>query len=194
MNVDCLDWRNAMSAGTKAGLLFLLPQLIIMICATVLGFLPIVLLAGNPAGIIGCCFAPIAALLMAMPSGYFAAKWHPDRDEITGQGVTAGVISGVGALLGCILFWVIAGALVTSMVDDAMLRQILTQMKDVQPDVALDMDGLRSGLSFAMWGTAVIGVISGSMSLGFSLVGGLLGMYIARGSMPANATNNSIVQ
>jgi hypothetical protein len=32
------------------------------------------------------------------------------------------------------------------------------------------------------------------MSLGFSLVGGLLGMYIARGSMPANTTNNSIVQ
>lgn len=183
-----------MSAGTKAGLLFFLPQLLVMIFATVFGFLPIVLLTGNPVGIIGCCFAPIAALLMALPAGYFAAKWHPDRDELTGQGVTAGVLSGVGAMLGSILFWVIAGVIVTSMVDDAMLRQILTQMKDVQPDVVLDLEGLRRGLSFALWGTAAIGVVSGLISLGFSLIGGLLGMYIARSSMPTNPTIDSIVQ
>ena len=183
-----------MSAGTKAGLLFLIPQLLFMMCATILGFVPIVMFPGNPAGIIGCCFAPIAALLMAMPSGYFAAQWHPVRDELTGQGVTAGVVSGVGALLGSILFWVIIGAIVATAVDDATLRQILAQMKDIQPDVELDLAGLRRGLSFALWGTAIIGVISGVMALGFSLMGGLLGMYIARSSMPVSTDSPSIAQ
>lgn len=183
-----------MSAGTKAGLLFLFPQLLMMMCATVLGFLPVLALPGSPAGIIGCCFAPIASLLMAMPAGYFAAKWHPDRDEITGQGVTAGVVSGVGSVLGSMLFWVIVGALVATVVDDATLRQILAQMKDIQPDVELDLASLRRGLSFLMWGTTIIGVISGVLALGFSLIGGLLGMSIARSSMPAATDTNSIVQ
>ncbi len=183
-----------MSAGSKAGLVFLLPQLVVIICATVLGFLPIVLLSGNPAAIIGCCVAPFAALLMAMPAGYFASQWHPIRDEITGQAVTAGVVAGIGALLGSILFWVIVGALFATMIDDAMLRQILTQMKDVQPDIALDLPALRSGLSFALWITAAFGVISGLLSLAFSLIGSLLGMSIARGSIPATPPQNSLPQ
>jgi hypothetical protein len=183
-----------MSAGTKAGLVFFLPQLVIMICATILGFVPVFLLAGNPAGLIGCCVVPIAALLMAMPAGYFAAKWHPDRDEITGQAVSAGVVAGIGALVGSVLFWVLVGGLFSTMVDDAALRQILSQMRDIQPDIDLDVPALRRGLSFAIWGTAAFGVVTGLLSLVFSLIGSLLGMSIARSSLPVPPIEHSLPQ
>ena len=173
-----------MSAGTKAGLVFLLPQFLVIICATLLGFVPMFLLPGNPAAIIGCCFVPFAALLMAMPAGSFAAQWHPIRDEITGQGVTAGIVSGLGALLGCLVFWLTLGALFSFFIDEATLRQISRQMSQIRPDLAMDLPTLRRGLSFLLWVTGGIGVIGGLLSVGFSLIGGLLGMAIARGNLP----------
>lgn len=181
-----------MSAGTKAGLVFLLPQFLVIICATILGFVPIVMLPGNLTGVIGCCFAPIAALLLAMPAGYFAAQWHPAQDEITGQAVTAGIVSGLGALLGSVLFWVSVGLLFRFFVDDAMLAQISRQMSALRPDLAMDLPALRRGLSFLLWITSAIGVVGGLLAVGFSLIGGLLGMAIARGGLPTDSSTPSV--
>ncbi len=173
-----------MSAGTKAGLVFALPQFIIIICATVLGSIPIVAMPGNLVGIVGCCFAPIAALLMSLPAGYFAAQWHPHKDEITGQAVTAGIVAGLGALLGSIVFWFAVGGLFSFFVTPDTLAQIAQQMRELNPELAMDLPTLRRGLSFMLWVTGAIGIIGGLLSIGFSLIGGLMGMAIARGNQP----------
>jgi hypothetical protein len=89
---------------------------------------------------------------------------------------------------------VLVGGVFNTMVDDAALRQMLSQMRDIQPDIDLDIPSLRRGLSFAIWGTAAFGVVSGLLSLVFSLIGSLLGMSIARSSLPVPPTEHSLPQ
>jgi hypothetical protein len=48
----------------------------------------------------------------------------------------------------------------------------------------MDLPTLRRGLSFMLWVTGAIGIIGGLLSIGFSLIGGLMGMAIARGNQP----------
>ncbi|MFM2031249.1 MAG: hypothetical protein RLZZ297_14, partial [Chloroflexota bacterium] len=54
----------------------------------------------------------------------------------------------------------------------------------LNPELAMDLPTLRRGLSFMLWVTGAIGIIGGLLSIGFSLIGGLMGMAIARGNQP----------
>lgn len=168
-----------MNAGTKAGLVFILPQCIVVIFATILGFIPVVMTNGSPLGIIGCCCAPIGSFILAGAAGYFTSNWH-SGDNINHQGLMAGLISGVGALIGAVIFWVVCGLLIAHFTDDAMLRDALTQAQRMQPGTPLEFSTLKAVMGMAVFFMAGIGLIVGLLSLGFSLIGGLIGVNLTR--------------
>jgi len=168
-----------MNAGTKAGLVFILPQCIMVIFATILGFLPVLVVNSSPVGIIGCCCAPIGSLLLAGAAGYFASNWH-SGDDINHQGLMAGLISGVGALIGAILFWVTSGLLIAYFMNDAILHEALSQAQKMQPSPPLEFSTFKAVMGMAVFFMAGIGVVVGLLALGFSLLGGLIGVNVTR--------------
>lgn len=167
-----------MSAGSKSGLLFLVPQLCVGIVATILGFVPIVLLGGSPVAIIGCCAAPLASLVIAIVAGFFAAYWH-EGSGARHQSVMAGLISGVGALLGVTLFWVGTGMLISTGVDAAVVNDIFRQMQRMQPDAQIDRGMVTSMMGIMSFVMAGVGILMGLISLAFAVLGGLFGAMLA---------------
>lgn len=167
-----------MSAGNKAGLLFMVPQIIAVVIATFLGFVPVVLLGGSPIAIIGCCAAPFASLLLAVVAGFFAAYWH-DGIGARHQSLMAGLISGVGALIGVVLFWVITGVAISNTVDAVTINEAFRQMERMQPDAQIDRSMLTSVMGIISFIMAGVGVFLGLISLAFAVVGGLLGAMLA---------------
>jgi MFS family permease len=167
-----------MSAGSKSGLLFMVPQMIAVVIATLLGFIPLIFLGGSPVAIIGCCAAPFASLIIAVVAGFFAAYWH-DGNGARHQSLMAGLISGAGALLGVTLFWVIIGVLISNTVDAATMNEALRQMERMQPGAQLDRGMLTSMMGIISFVMAGVGVLLGLISLAFAVLGGLLGAMLA---------------
>lgn len=167
-----------MSAGSKSGLLFLVPQLFVVIIATLLGFVPIFILGGSPIALLGCCAAPLASLIIAVVAGFFAAYWH-DKSGARQQSLMAGLISGVGALLGVALFWVVTGVLISTTVDAATMNEAFRQMQRMQPDAQINRDMVTSMMGIMSFVMAGIGVFMGLISLAFAVIGGLLGGMLA---------------
>jgi hypothetical protein len=157
-----------MNAGTKAGLVFILPQCIMVIFATILGFIPVLVANGSPIGIIGCCCAPMGSLLLAGAAGYFTSNWH-SGDDINHQG-----------LIGALIFWVVCGLLIAYFANDAILQEALTQAQKMQPETPLEFSSLKAVMGMVVFFMAGIGFIVGLLSLGFSLIGGLIGVNITR--------------
>ncbi len=168
-----------MNTGTKAGLVFILPQCIMVIFATILGFIPVLVANGSPIGIIGCCCAPMGSLLLAGAAGYFTSNWH-SGDDLNHQALMAGLISGVGALVGAILFWVVCGLLIAYFANDAILQDALNQAQKIQPNTPLEFSSLKAVMGMAVFFMAGIGFVVGLLSLGFSLIGSLIGVNITR--------------
>lgn len=167
-----------MSAGSKSGLLFILPQMIAVVIATLLGFVPLMFLGGSSIAIIGCCAAPFAALIIAVVAGFFAAYWH-DGSGARHQSLMAGLISGVGALLGVTLFWVVMGVLISTSVDAATMNEAFRQMERMQPDAQIDRGMLTSMMGIISFVMAGVGLLLGLISLAFAVLGGLLGAMLA---------------
>jgi hypothetical protein len=92
----------------------------------------------------------------------------------------AGLISGVGALIGAILFWVVCGLLIAYFTNDAILQDALNQAQKIQPNTPLEFSSLKAVMGMAVFFMAGIGFIVGLLSLGFSLIGSLIGVNITR--------------
>ncbi len=168
-----------MNAGTRAGLVFMLPQAIMAIFATLLGFVPVIIGNGSPIAIIGCCCTPIGSLLLAGAAGYFTSKWH-SGDDFNQHALMAGLISGVGALIGTLLFWVACGLLIAYFATDAMLNDALSQAQKLQPNTPLEFSSLKAVMGLAVFFMAGIGFVVGLLSIGFSLIGSLIGVNVTR--------------
>ena len=169
-----------MSAGSKAGLVFLGPQAIVAIGAVILALTPAVITDQGPSGLLLCCATPIASLLLAFAAGYFATLWHDHSDNVTNQGLTAGLISGCGALAGSLLFWVSCGIIVAYFANDSLLQEAVEQAERLQPGMAVDSGMWQAVTGMLIFVMTIIGVITGTISLGFSLIGGVIGANVAQ--------------
>ncbi len=183
-----------MSAGSKSGLLFMLPQLITVVIATLLGFVPFIFLGGSPVAIIGCCAAPFAALIISVVAGFFASYWH-DGSGARHQALMAGLISGAGALAGVTLFWVIMGLVISNSLDAVTMNEAFRQMERMQPDADIDRGMMTSIMGIISFVMAGVGIFLGLIALAFSVLGGLLGAMLANRDEqppPASATTTPL--
>lgn len=169
-----------MSAGSKAGLVFIAPQAIVAIGAVVLALVPAILTNQGPSGLLLCCATPIASLLLAFAAGYFATLWHDHSDNVTNQGLTAGLISGCGALVGALLFWVACGIFVAYFANETLMQTAIEQAQKIQPGTPIDDAMWQAVTGMLIFVMTLIGIITGTISLGFSLIGGVIGANVAQ--------------
>lgn len=168
-----------MSTGSKAGLIFIIPQLVVMIVSTIIGFVPLFLASNAPVGLIGCCVAPSAALILAGVAGYLGVEWDP-ATPATQTGTMAGLISGMGALFGAVVFWISIGLILAYGVDNATLEASLDQLQNLSVEGNGDITAVRAMLSMAVLFMTGVGVVSGLISLSMSFIGGLIGAHLAK--------------
>lgn len=168
-----------MQAGNKAGLIFILPQFIVMIVATIIGFIPMFVTSNATSTMVACCMAPAATGIVASVAGYLAYQWDPHH-TVAHTGIMAGLVSGLGALLGAIVFWLIIGILVAYVIDDATLAAGLAQMPDLVVTGSDDIAAIRATLSVFILFMAGVGVVSGLISLSTAMLGGLIGAHLAK--------------
>lgn len=169
-----------MSAGSKAGLIFLMPQAIVAIGAVILALVPAVVTSQGPSGLLLCCATPIASLLLAVAAGYFATQWHDHSDNVTNQGLTAGLISGCGALAGALLFWIACGIFVAYFANDSLMQAAIEQAQKIQPGTPVDAAMWQAVTGMLIFVMTIIGLITGTIALGFSLLGGVIGANVAQ--------------
>ena len=169
-----------MSAGSKAGLIFFAPQAIVAIGAVIMALIPATITNQGPSGLLLCCATPIASLLLAVAAGYFATLLHDHSDNVTNQGLTAGLISGCGALAGSLLFWVACGVFVAYFANASLMQEALDQAKRIQPGMTVDNNMWQAITSMLIFVMTIIGLITGTIALGFSLLGGVIGANVAQ--------------
>jgi hypothetical protein len=92
----------------------------------------------------------------------------------------AGLVSGLGALLGAIVFWLITGLLVAYVIDDATLAAGIARIPDLALTGSDDIAAIRAALSLVVLFMAGVGVVSGLMSLSAAMLGGLIGAHLAK--------------
>ncbi|GAB4202879.1 MAG: hypothetical protein OHK0022_26430 [Roseiflexaceae bacterium] len=156
-----------MSGGIKAGLLF---GLIALIAVPVVSILPYV-------GVLLC--GPIIAMALGTGAGYLGLRWS-DRSAGIGTGVLAGGITGIGALLGCVIFFVVAFNLVLS--EPGISEAVIDQIREQQPNNQMTNEQLQALLPI----TAVLaGLCVGIIQLLFTLGTGALGGWLAKRNQPA---------
>lgn len=168
-----------MSAGSKAGLVFIVPQAIVAIGAVMLAFVPAIVTNQGPSGFLLCCATPLASLLLAVAAGYFATLWHDHSDNVTNQGVTAGLISGCGALVGSLLFWIACGVFVAYFANDSLMQSAIEQAQKMQPGMVIDAGIWQTITGMLIFFMTIIGVVTGTIAISFSLIGGIIGANVA---------------
>jgi phosphate/sulfate permease len=92
----------------------------------------------------------------------------------------AGLISGMGALFGAVVFWVCIGLIIAYGIDNATLEASLEQLQNLSVEGNGDITAVRAMLSMAVLFMTGVGVVSGLMSLSMSLIGGLIGAHLAK--------------
>ncbi len=150
-----------MSGGLKSGLIF---ALVSLVAVAGLSFVPAV-------GVF-CC-GPVASIAVGAIAGYVGVRWGGEAAGI-GSGTLAGAVAGVGALVGSVIFWIVAFMIVQS--DPALFEQVLRQIEEQQPASGLTDDDIR-GLVTVLG--PVIGFCAGVFHLLFSLALGALGGWLA---------------
>jgi hypothetical protein len=149
-----------MSGGVKAGLIF---GLVAIPLTIVMSFIPYL-------GVF-CC-GPITALGLGTGAGYLGVRWG-DPDAKIGQGVLGGTLTGLGSLIGSVLFFVLALAFVSQMPE---FSQALEQALEQQDSSSQ----LNSADLQAMMGVAgpLVGGCIGLIGLLFAVGGGALGGWL----------------
>ncbi|MDZ4721600.1 MAG: hypothetical protein SH847_24310 [Roseiflexaceae bacterium] len=149
-----------MSGGLKAGLIFAaiaIPLTILISWVPYLGVL--------------CC-GPLMALGLGAGAGYLGVRWAGEEARI-GQGILAGGLTGAGALIGSVVFFVLAIAFISNLPEfEQALREALQQQ---DTGTQLTTDDMRSIMGIA--GPA-IGFCIGLFGLLFGLGGGALGGWL----------------
>lgn len=150
-----------MSGGLKSGLLFAIISIV-----AVVGFSFI------PAVGVFCC-GPVASMALGAIAGYIGVRWSGPTAGV-GSGTLAGGISGVGALIGSVIFWIVAFLIVQN--DPALFEQVLRQIEEQQPASGLTSDDIRSLINIM---GPLIGFCAGLIHLLFAVALGALGGWLA---------------
>ena len=158
-----------MSGRIKAGLLF---GLIALITVPLVSIIPTV-------GLLIC--GPVLAIGLAVGAGYLAIRWGDLRSGV-GSGVLAGAFTGLGALIGSIVFFVAAIAFVSASPElrDLVFEQALAQ----NPNVNISKEQLANILPYV---GVLLGSCVGLVELVFALGAGALGAWLAVRQRPAAA-------
>ncbi len=152
-----------MSGGLKSGLIFALVSIIAVVGFSLIPWL------GVP-----CC-GPIATMTLSAIAGYIGVRWSGPTARI-GSGTLAGGVSGIGALIGSVIFfWTIA--ILTS--DPVLLDQVVRQALEQQPASGLTEDELRDITRNVIGFFPVIGFCAGLIHLLFAVLLGTLGGWLA---------------
>jgi hypothetical protein len=156
-----------MSGRIKAGLLF---GLIALIMVPLVSIIPTV-------GLLIC--GPVLAIGLAVGAGYLAIRWSDLRSGV-GSGVLAGAFTGLGALVGSIVFFVAAIAFVSASPElrDLVFEQALAQ----NPSAGISKEQLANILPFV---GVLLGSCVGLVELVFALGAGALGAWLAVRQRPA---------
>jgi hypothetical protein len=149
-----------MSGGLKAGLIFAAIAIPLTMVLSLVPYLGVF-----------CC-GPLAALSLGAGAGYLGVRWSGEEAKI-GQGVLAGGIAGAGALIGSVLFFVLALAFVTNM--PGFEQAISDALQQQDSATQLTPDDMRSIMGIA---GPVVGFCIGLFGLLFGLGGGALGGWL----------------
>jgi hypothetical protein len=149
-----------MSGGVKSGLLF---GVIAIPLTMVMSIIPYV-------GIF-CC-GPITALGLGTGAGYLALRWGAPDAKI-GQGVLSGTLTGLGSLIGSVLFFVLAIALLTQMPEFSQVFEEALRQQNAGTD--LTAADLQAMMAIAV---PLVGGCFGLIGLLFALGGGALGAWL----------------
>ncbi|ABU58108.1 hypothetical protein [Roseiflexus castenholzii] len=150
-----------MSGSLKSGLLFALISIV-----AVVGFSFI------PAVGVFCC-GPLASMALGALAGYIGVRWSGPTAGV-GSGTLAGSVAGVGALIGSVIFWVIA--IIIAQSDPVLLDQIIRQIEEQQPASGLTGDDIRNLITIM---GPVMGFCAGLIHLLFAALLGALGGWLA---------------
>ncbi|MCS6940864.1 MAG: hypothetical protein RMJ55_09580 [Roseiflexaceae bacterium] len=150
-----------MSGGLKSGLIFAIVSIV-----AVIGFSFI------PAIGVFCC-GPLASMTLGAIAGYIGVRWSGPTAGV-GSGALAGGVAGVGALIGSVIFWVIAILIAQS--DPALFEEMLRQIEEQQPASGLTSDDIRNLINVM---GPLIGFCAGLIHLLFAAGLGALGGWLA---------------
>ncbi|GIW01019.1 hypothetical protein [Roseiflexus sp.] len=150
-----------MSGSLKSGLLFALISIV-----AVVGFSFI------PAVGVFCC-GPLVSMALGALAGYIGVRWSGPTAGV-GSGTLAGSVAGVGALIGSVIFWVIA--IIIAQSDPVLLDQIIRQIEEQQPASGLTGDDIRNLITIM---GPVMGFCAGLIHLLFAALLGALGGWLA---------------
>ncbi|HWQ15665.1 MAG TPA: hypothetical protein VNL77_22885 [Roseiflexaceae bacterium] len=149
-----------MSGGVKSGLIFGLASIIVV------GGLTVIPTLGQ------VCCGPLAAVLLGGAAGYLGVRWSAPPAGV-GQGVIAGGISGVGALIGTVIGFILYVALVRAIPETRELLEETLRQQSGAELTAEDIDMLLSIVG------PVGGLCFGALWLLFALGAGALGGWVA---------------
>jgi hypothetical protein len=134
-----------MSGAVKSGLIF---ALVGAVGVVGFSFIPFV-------GALLC--GPFAAALAGTAAGYFGVRWSAGVAGV-GQGVLAGAISGVGTLIGAVIFWLVIFSFIQSVpgfqeqIQEAVRRQQPgTQVNQAQVEAIIKVVGPLLGVCFGVF-------------------------------------------
>lgn len=162
-----------MSGGIKAGGIFFIVALVLVFGSTFLPF-----------GCVVC--APILALGLGTAAGYLGLHWSPDGK--LGQGVLAGALTGLGALIGFAAAFMIALAAINA--DPTAMREIVESAIEQQGASGLTTDELLGLMPAIGLGVALCG---GLLFLVIALGGGALGGWLKLRSRPQPPIDGGVV-
>jgi hypothetical protein len=158
-----------MSGGVKSGLIFGLASIIVV------GGLTVIPTLGQ------ICCGPLTAVLLGGAAGYLGVRWSAPPAGV-GQGVIAGGISGIGALIGTVIGFILYVALVRAipetrqLLEETLRQQGNTGLTPEDIDMLLNIVGPVGGICF--------GVLWLLFALGAGALGGWLAARQRRGQEP----------
>lgn len=164
-----------MSGGLKTGCIFGPLQGILVIGLTLMG-----VALGNLSPLLGAaglfCCGPFGSLVAGALAGFIGVGWNKQPAGI-GQGVLAGGLAGLGALIGTLLLWggLYAFIAIAAESDPAVMRDALEQALAQQPNVNMTAEELQGAFGPILIG---VGFCTGMISLIFALGGGALGGWL----------------
>jgi hypothetical protein len=147
----------------RSGLLFGLTALVLVLAVSWIPTIGVLLVA------------PLVVLGLATAAGYLAVRWGAPAARIGGA-TLAGALTGVGALVGSILFFMIAISLVRAIVPN-FEQEIVEQFRAQQPGMRVTPEQVGAILTIAgpLAGFCV-GLVELLLALGFGALGGWLAL------------------